>query len=278
MSIKLTILCENSVERVTPGGLIGEHGFACHLQTEQGDYLFDTGSGLGLLNNSERLAIDLSQLQGIILSHGHRDHTGGLRQLLEATGPTPIYAHPDLFSQRHSLNGGELRAAGIPWEQSELEGCGGIFRLSAAPQQITPQLTASGEIPRSETTAGDRNLLVIAADGSHTIDPLADDQSLYINTPQGLVILLGCAHAGLFNIIDHAIQLTGQRRIRLLLGGTHLKFCSAQQLTDTIERLADYQLEAIGAAHCTGLQQAQKLAERFGERFFFASVGTQLDL
>lgn len=278
MKLKLTILCENSVERVSPAGLIGEHGFACHLQTDQGDYLFDTGSGQGLLHNSKRLGIELGRLQGVILSHGHRDHTGGLLPLLEQVGPLPVYAHPNLFSQRFSLNGGEQRPAGIPWSQADLEQAGGIFHLSAPAQKITPQLTASGEIPRIDTVAGDHNLIVNDAAGNQKTDPLADDQSLYITTEQGLVILLGCAHAGLFNIIEHAIQTTGQRKIRLLLGGTHLKFCSAQQLTTTIERLAEYQIDKIGAAHCTGLLQAQKLAESFGERFFFASVGTEITL
>lgn len=278
MNCKLTILCENTVERVNPVGLIGEHGFACHLQADQGAYLFDTGGGLALLHNSKLLGIELAQLQGVILSHGHRDHSGGLQQLLEITGAIPIYAHPELFIQRHSSNGGELRAASIPWRQAELEQHGGIFQLSAAPQKITPQLTASGEIPRLEAVVGDPNLIVMAADGCQKTDPIADDQSLFISTRQGLVILLGCAHAGLFNIIEHAIAITGQGKIRLLFGGTHLKFCSAQQMETTLDRLQSYQIESIGAAHCTGLQAAQKMAQRFGERFFYASVGTEIDL
>ena len=278
MSITLTVLCENSVERVSPAGLLGEHGFACHLQTDQGDYLFDTGSGLGLLHNSKRLGLDLSQLRGIILSHGHLDHTGGLQSLLEITGPLPIYAHPDIFNQRYSNNGGELRSIGIPWQAAELAKSGGEFHLSTAPQRITPQVTASGEIPRIEVTSGDANLLVRNETGQTEADPLADDQSLFIHSEQGLVILLGCAHAGLLNIIEHAIQVTGQNKIQLLLGGTHLKFFSAQQQAAILDRLAEYHIERIGVSHCTGLLAAQKLAERFGERFFFATVGTEINL
>ncbi|NOY12687.1 MAG: hypothetical protein GXP51_03075 [Deltaproteobacteria bacterium] len=84
MNMQLTILCENSVERVSPTGLLGEHGFACHLQTEQGNYLFDTGGGLSLLHNCSKLKIDLQQLQGVFLSHGHREY----RWLATAAGTT----------------------------------------------------------------------------------------------------------------------------------------------------------------------------------------------
>ena len=278
MSSKLTILCENSVERVSPAGLIGEHGFACHLQTERGDYLFDTGSGQGLIPNSERLGIKLSQLQGAILSHGHRDHTGGLKQLLKKTGSLAIHAHPDLFSHHQSNNDGELRDIGIPWERSELEGLGGEFHLSSAPQRITPELTCSGEIPRIDAASADANLVIRSTTGKLETDPLADDLSLFINSSSGLVILLGCAHAGLCNIIEQAFTLTGQTNIALLLGGTHLKFCTEQQLEATLDRLEEYQIDKIGVSHCTGLRPAQKIAARFGDRFLFASVGTEISI
>jgi 7,8-dihydropterin-6-yl-methyl-4-(beta-D-ribofuranosyl)aminobenzene 5'-phosphate synthase len=278
MSIKLTILCENIVERIDPGGLIGEHGFACHLQTGQGDYLFDTGIGLGLVHNSKRLRIDLTQLRGIILSHGHVDHTGGLHKLLKEIGPIPIYAHPDLFSRRYGNITGELRDIGIPWSKAELEQLGGDFRLATVAQKITPELTASGEIPRTGADTGDANLVVVSDQGQSQIDPIADDLSLFINSDKGLIILLGCAHAGLFNIIEHAIKVTGQRKIHMLLGGTHLKFSSEQQLEATLDRLDDYQIDKIGVSHCTGLQASRKIAERFGERFFYASVGTEIEV
>ena len=278
MSLKLTILCENSVQRVNPASLLGEHGFACHLQTSSGNYLFDTGSGSGLLHNSQLLGIDPGELRGLILSHGHSDHTGGLQQLLKVTGKLPIFAHPDLFLRRYGSNGGQLRSIGIPWQQTELEQLGADFHLAASAQQINPQLMVSGQIPRRDGPTTDPNLILIDSEKQTTPDLLNDDQSLIINTDKGLVILLGCAHAGLLNIIEHAISLTGQRKIHLLLGGTHLKFSSEQQLETTLTQLEDWQIERFGAAHCTGLHQSQRIAERFGERFFFASVGTEIEI
>ena len=274
MSIELTILCENSVDRVSPFGLIGEHGFSCHIATSSGNYLFDTGGGLTLFHNAELLGIDFNRLNGIIFSHGHFDHTGGLRQVLEKTGRIPVYAHPDIFSERYSSNGGKVRDVGIPWSREELERAGAEFVLHPEPYPITDELLLSGEIPRiSRVETGDPNLQALSATGDQVTDPLRDDLSLFIRTEQGLVVLLGCAHAGLINILDQAVKLTGEDRIHMVLGGTHLKFCSEAQMTATLERLEELQVEKIGAAHCTGLNGARRLAERFGEKFFFASVG-----
>lgn len=279
MSIRLTILCENSVDQVSPYGLLGEHGFSCHLQTPSGDFLFDTGGGMTILNNAKLLGIDFSKLQGIMFSHGHFDHTGGLLQVLEKTGKIPIYAHPALFSQHYSKNSGTLHKIGIPWSQAELEQSGADFIFSSAPHRVTPELLLSGEVPRiSKVETGDPNLLSLSTSGEQITDPLQDDLSLFINTDKGLVILLGCAHAGLLNIIDHAIRVTGEKKIQMVVGGTHLKFCSEAQMTATLNRLEELDVKLIGASHCTGLRGARMLAERFGKRFFSASVGVQIDL
>lgn len=277
MSIRLTVLCENSVERVSPAGLLGEHGFACHIQTEQGNFLFDTGGGQTILSNSDKLQIDLQQLQGVIFSHGHLDHTGGLQQVLSRTPRVPVYGHPDMFQARHSSNGKQLRAIGIPWRKEQLEELGADFRLATGPQQVAPGLTLSGEIPRlNKFETGDPNLVTESEDGKIITDALADDLSLFIDSPKGLIILLGCAHAGVLNIIEHAREVTGQKKVHLLLGGTHLKFSTKEQLAATIDRLEELEIDLIGVSHCTGLSQAQQLAVRFGERFFYASVGKEV--
>ena len=279
MSIHLTILCENSVDRVSPYGLLGEHGFSCHIQTPAGDFLFDTGGGMTIMNNAKLMGIDFTNLQGIMFSHGHFDHTGGLKQVLEKTGEIPIYAHPDLFSEHYSKNSGKMHNIGIPWPQAELEKLGADFKFSATPYEVSPGLLLSGTVPRiSKVETGDPNLLSLTKLGEQITDPLGDDLSLFINTDKGLVILLGCAHAGLLNIIDHAIKVTGEKKIYMVLGGTHLKFCSEEQMTATLNRLEELNIDKIGASHCTGLRGARMLAERFGERFFSASVGIEITI
>ncbi|MBD1401455.1 MBL fold metallo-hydrolase [Pelovirga terrestris] len=279
MSIKLTILCENSVEKASPYGLLGEYGFSCLVETTNGNYLFDTGGGLTIINNAERLGIDLRRLDGIILSHGHFDHTGGLKLVLEKTGPLAVYAHPDLFSRRFSSHGGPLRKIGIAWDQEELEHLGAHFQLSQDPVEIAENLLLSGCIPRTNPhETGDPKLVIEVAEGKLDSDPLEDDLSLFVRTDKGLVLLLGCAHAGLINIIDHAIAVTGEKRIHAVVGGTHLMFSGEAQLKATMDRLQSEKVTHIGASHCTGRRGALALAARFGDRFFSASVGATLQI
>lgn len=278
MSIQLTILCENSVDNISPYGLLGEHGFSCHLRTEHGNFLFDCGGGQTIINNAECLGVDLKNLQGILFSHGHLDHTGGLKQVLSQCSPISIHAHPDLFTQRYSHTGNQTRDIGIPWSRKELEQLGATFYLSDNPCTVAPGIILSGTVPRiHQEESGDPNL-VIASDDQYMPDPLYDDLSLFINTRKGLVILLGCAHAGLLNIIDHALKVTGQDKIHMILGGTHLKFCDQEQMDATLIRLTELDVDRIGASHCTGLRGATILAEHFGKQFFSASVGVKIDL
>lgn len=277
MSIKLTILCENSVGR--PLGLIGEHGFACHLETPSGNFLFDTGGGLGIETNARLLDLDLKSLRGIILSHGHYDHVGGLPKVLAQTGSIDVYAHPDLFKPRVSLGGKKERDIGVPNSREALEELGARFRFSSAPVELTPELTISGKIPRiTDFEQGDSNLCCMGSDGSYHPDPLADDLSLLIKTERGISVLLGCAHSGLINILEHVRARTGRQDLHAVVGGTHLMFYDDQQFKKTLQRLDSYRIRKIGASHCTGLPQAARLAAHFGERFFFASVGSTLEI
>ncbi len=279
MSVKLTILCENCVEKASPYGLLGEYGFSCLVETTSGTYLFDTGGGLTIINNADRLGVDLRRLDGIILSHGHFDHTGGLKLVLEKTGPVAVYAHPGLFSRRFSSHGGPLRNIGIAWNQAELETLGADFLLSRDPVEIAENLLLSGRIPRTNPhETGDPRLVIEVAHGKHDSDPLEDDLSLFLRTDKGLVLLLGCAHAGLINIIDHAIRMTGEKRIHAIVGGTHLMFSGEAQLKATMDRLQSENVTHIGASHCTGRNGALALAARFGGRFFSASVGASLEV
>ncbi|PLX85545.1 MAG: MBL fold metallo-hydrolase [Desulfuromonas sp.] len=275
MSVQLTVLCENSV--TSPTGLIGEHGFACHLRTEQGNFLFDTGSGLGLENNARLLGIDLRQLTGVILSHGHADHSGGLTQLLRHSGPIDVYAHPDIFKPRLSCSAAEERQIGLPHTRTELEALGARFHLSRSPQQLAPGLILSGEIPRrTDFESGDPNLCCRSPQGVLHSDPIDDDLSLFVQTDRGLSVLLGCAHAGLINILDQAQALLSPDNIHCVAGGTHLMFADDARLRQTLHYLDRYQIDRFGAAHCTGLQQATRLAAHFQDRFFFAAAGTRI--
>ena len=277
MTTRITILCENSVAR--PGALIAEHGFAALIETPQTSILFDTGQGFGLLNNAKEIGRDLSQIAAVVLSHGHHDHSGGLPSLLDhLQRPVTVVAHPDIFSERYWRSKFELRPIGMVAQRAELEGQGALFSLDRNYRQLTENLYCSGEVPRRTTfEKGDPHLVIPDGSGGYGLDPFLDDLSLALRTKKGLVILLGCAHAGVINIIDHFKEQSGDERICALIGGTHLGPASEEQFQTTLTALKRYRIGKIGLSHCTGLNRGAQLFQEFAGRSFFAAAGTVLE-
>lgn len=273
----ITILCENSVAR--PGGLIAEHGFAALIETPSSSILFDTGQGFGLIHNAQEIGRDLQKISSVVLSHGHSDHSGGLPALLDhLQRPLSVVAHPDLFSERYWRSDFELRPIGIPVPRAELEGQGASFSLGCDYQQLTENLYCSGEMPRrTNFEKGDPHLVIPDGKGGFCPDPLRDDLSLALTTDKGLVILLGCAHAGVINIIEHFREKSGEERIFALIGGTHLGPASEEQFQATLAMLKRYRIARIGLSHCTGLNRGAQLFQEFAGRSFFAAAGTVLE-
>ncbi len=222
MPTRLTVLCDNAVSPQM--GLLGEHGFSCLIEAGNGHYLFDTGQGLAIAHNCQVLGKNLEGLQAIVLSHGHYDHTGGLPDVLHRTGPVRVVAHPDLFRERYRTVAGHRRFIGLPYRQAHLESLGAEFFFTPEWTEIGAGLFATGEIPRRDgCIRADSGLVMIGEHGEEP-DPLADDVSLVVSTKHGLVLLLGCAHAGLANILRYVLEKTGRDRIYAVLGGTHLGF------------------------------------------------------
>jgi len=277
MKTRVTILCENSVE--IPFGIIGEHGFACLVETDKGDYLFDTGQGMGLVSNALALGKDLKKIKAIMISHGHYDHTGGLPAALKIKGPVDVYGHPGMFFDRFWIKDGVKRYIGIPYRRPFLESLGAQFQLNKEMVTVGPGIYLTGEIPRSTAfEKNDANMSVHPPMGEpiHP-DPIQDDLSLVIDSDKGLIIILGCAHAGMVNIIHYVLEQMGRDRIYAIIGGTHLGFSSGDQFNETILAIEKFQIERIGVSHCTGLAKAAMLYNQLKDRFFFGSVGSMLE-
>ncbi len=276
MKGKATVLCENSV--FSGVGVIAEHGWSVFIESDQGNFLFDTGQGLGIINNARYFNKDLSTIQGIMISHHHYDHTGGLFNVLEQVGKVNVYSHPDLFKNSYVIDEGKERNIGIPFRREILENKGAQFKFNTSFREIAPGLMLSGEIPRlTEYEKGDKKLL-LKTDEGYTQDLVLDDQTLVATTEKGLVIILGCSHSGIINIINHIIDKTGKTRIRTIIGGTHLGPASEETKEKTIQALKKFDIEKIGVSHCTGLETSMRLFQEFGDRFFFCNVGTEVEI
>lgn len=278
MKARITVLSENSV--VKPGALIGEHGFSALVERGDKKVLFDTGQGYALVHNARILGVDLASIKKVVLSHGHNDHTGGLAEFLRVGGDREVYAHPGIFSARYrEVPDGPPKPIGIPFTRPYLEGLGAEFKLSEEPQEVAKGIMTTGVVPRRTSyETGDATLLVGHEDGSCSPDPLSDDLSLIVEGETGVAVLLGCAHSGLVNILDHVRQLLPDKPVKAVVGGTHLGLSSEEQMSATIEAMKEMGVERVGASHCTGLAGSARLREALGDSFFFAGVGSVLEV
>jgi 7,8-dihydropterin-6-yl-methyl-4-(beta-D-ribofuranosyl)aminobenzene 5'-phosphate synthase len=272
MQIKLTTLSENTAGRV---GLLAEWGLSVLVEVDSYKVLLDTGLGISTFYNASVMGIDLSQIDKIVLSHGHRDHTGGLRHVLQAARKEiEIIAHPDIWTAKYSRTfGKQEQYAGIPQAREALESLEARFKMTREPIWVTDNIVTTGEIPmQTEYERVDAELYV-KQDGELVPDPLRDDLALIIKSPEGLVVVLGCGHRGIINTLHHARELTGVERIRMVIGGTHLIQASRERLDLTIAELRDLGVERLGVSHCTGLPAASVLFQEFGDSFFFNNAG-----
>jgi 7,8-dihydropterin-6-yl-methyl-4-(beta-D-ribofuranosyl)aminobenzene 5'-phosphate synthase len=274
MKARITVLCENTV-----GGLVGtgEHGFSAFIETEAGNYLFDTGNGLSIIRNALLWRKDLRGIKKIFLSHGHHDHTGGLPEVLRLRGEVEILAHPHIFRERIAVikedNGEQRRFVGIPYRRGYLEFSGARFALRKEFYEPEKGIFLTGEVPRVTPFERPDPRLFAKMQEDWVPDQVLDDQSLVLDTPRGLVIIFGCAHSGMINTINHAMEKTGREKIYALLGGTHLQFLTPEQLDNSIDALKGLAVEYICVSHCTGMRASMRLAQEFGDRFSYGHVG-----
>ena len=277
MKFRITILCENSVGPLS--GTLGEHGFSALIEPTQGDpLLFDTGQGLTLLHNARSMNRDLTKVRNVVISHGHYDHAGGLLPLLSECGPKQVHAHPDVFNSRFRIKDtGECNPIGMPHSRDQLEAAGAVFSISNEYCEIAPGIFLTGEVPRVTTfEVGDQGLYCDCS--GQNPDATPDDQSLILETGRGLVIILGCCHAGLVNTLEHIAYLSGRRDIYAVIGGTHFGFCGQEQLEMTISALKGWKVQKVAASHCTGFAASAYLLRKMPKEFQVSLVGYTLEI
>jgi len=275
MKITATVVCENCV--FNQPGAVAEHGLSIFMETDSGNYLLDTGQGKAVVNNALVLGLDLKTIKGIIMSHHHWDHTGGLGPVLDLKGAVDIYAHPDFFKESYNIGEGKVRYIGVPYPRPLLEGKGATFKFSNEFRQIEPKMWLTGEVPRrTDYERGDKNQ-VVKSNGGYVKDDILDDQSVVIETEKGLFVVLGCCHSGIINTLSYIVEKMGRRHIYAVIGGTHLGPVSDEQKEKSINALKAFDIERLGVSHCTGLKTASRLAGEFGDRFFFCNVGTVVE-
>ncbi|MFH1435061.1 MAG: MBL fold metallo-hydrolase [Pseudomonadota bacterium] len=272
MSFKITTLCENTVP--ISAGLIGEHGISFTIEHDGAAVLFDTGQGMGLLDNAVRLGKDLSAVDVVILSHGHYDHTGGLPAVFAKSPGVKLVAHPDIFQEKMGvLPGKEPKAIGLPLKRTTIEKNADLI-LTTGPWSLSDRIMTTGEVPMKAQFEKIDAGLFVRSNGELMPDEMRDDLSLILKTEAGVVVVLGCCHRGVVNTMTRAKELTGEDRVHALIGGMHLERASPEQLEATMSALDQGGVEIIAVSHCTGLEAAAKMRAALGPRVTFNRVGS----
>lgn len=258
--MKITILNDN----IAGKWCRAEHGLSYLIEADS-TVLFDTGSSDLISYNAKILNIDLQKIETIVLSHGHDDHTGGL---LLFHGQRLI-CHPDTFLKR--IRKSDYSHLGIQWNEEEI-GSRFNLQISREPVMLSKQLVFLGEIPRI-TEFESKKTAFQKADG--TDDFVMDDSGLAIITPKGLVIVSGCAHSGICNMIAHAMKITGIEKVHVVIGGFHLQ--NDDIITrKTIEWLKSKNAEQVIPAHCTGFGAQTAIYQNF--RFLPVKSGNIIEI
>ncbi|MBP6941332.1 MAG: MBL fold metallo-hydrolase [Syntrophorhabdaceae bacterium] len=274
MPVTLTTLSENTAGRPD---FMAEWGQSILVQTDGCTVLFDVGGSNVALANADRLGIDLSKIDAIVLSHGHHDHTGGLCDVLKRLGKKRVIGHPDIWDIKYARRPFEDKEAfiGIPFAREELEHLGAFFELTADPVSLSGRVMTTGEVRMTTDFEIIEPNLLVKEGGEFRQDPLADDLALIVRMDQGLLVVLGCAHRGTINTIRHAQKLTGEERVYAVVGGTHLAPASEERIEKTIRELKDIGVQKVGISHCNGFYASARVAQAFGDKFFLNNAGTR---
>ena len=255
--LKFSVLVDDDVHL---SGCLPERGLALLLECDGLRVLFDSGRGRALRHNAAVMGIDLASLTHVVLSHGHCDHVGGVGSLPAYPRPIPLIACPDVFCERGYFlslpfwRRNLYRLSGALARES-LPARGLLPHCSSEPVWLSDRLVFLGSIVRRDRAAPSL-LGYIVRGGRVEKDLISDDSALAYKSEQGLIVFIGCGHAGVENIIEWAKEVCGDERIHAVIGGLHLKFSGPERAVALGAYLQEEAVERLFACHCTGSRKA----------------------
>jgi len=263
---------------------IAEHGLSLLIEARCGGqahtFLLDASlSALGLLHNLKVLNVDAGRIEGVILSHGHLDHIGGLMVFLrENPGLRELVAHPDAFlPRRFNIPGSGPRPPLPVLDAGALTEVGVVVRQSEdAATWFSDLVLSLGRIERVTDFERGFPWAEIQKGGQWMVDPFDDDQAVVLRVADELIVISGCAHAGIVNTVRYAQKVTGIDKVHAVMGGFHLTGPLFEPIiAATVAELKAIDPDAAVPMHCTGWKAINTFAREMGDRFFLNTVGTR---
>ena len=258
--VSVTVLSDNRAAY----GLEAEHGFALWIETAGHRILFDTGRGEAILKNAEALGIDIGLADCVVLSHGHYDHTGNVSRVLERAGHARVYLHPDALQARYSIHD-VPKPIGMPTESKAAVRALPDARRCwvTTPWALEVGVLLTGPVQRVTEYEDTGGPFFLDSEGQ-VADMIPDDLAIWVQTRAGLVVCLGCCHAGVINTLRYCTGLAGENRIVAVIGGMHLLHATEARLERTAAALKEYAIPYVVPCHCTGDDACAYLADHVG--------------